>query len=134
MPSNFDNILIIGEASAILRPLKDRLRDAGCRNVEYRSTVSESVRQTIVLNTGERKRILIIIDLDAKTFPAFDVLRQLREDGRHQRLAIIGLTGSPSPELVQNARDTGISSLLTKPLSSKKLLERVQTLSQSVAA
>lgn len=71
---------------------------------------------------------LIIADLNMPVMDGLTLLRQLRADYRYGGLPFIMLTASGQDGDRQTARRAGVSDFLTKPTSSRELIETVDRL------
>ncbi len=76
---------------------------------------------------------ILVLDLDGDMHAVCEMI----EDIRHSRLGdnpfviIIGMTQNPEKPVVQNVLDSGTDDLLTKPVSSKILSERIAYLTEN---
>jgi DNA-binding response OmpR family regulator len=123
MKTTFHEIILIGDADAIMRPLFDLLSARGHESVRYFARLQSSV--PILAN---HRRTLVIIDLDAHS--PFAVLQAISNSSPGADVDVIGLTGTPSQGLIQFAIKSGIAAILTKPVSPKQLLDRIERLSR----
>ena len=71
---------------------------------------------------------LIIADLNMPVMDGLTLLRHLRADHRHRTLPFVMLTASGQDGDRQTARRAGASDFLTKPTSSRELIETVDRL------
>jgi CheY-like chemotaxis protein len=71
---------------------------------------------------------LVITDLMMPEMDGLTLLKHMRADERYRRLPVIMLTASGQDEDRQTARSEGADAFLTKPTSSRELVETVSRL------
>jgi CheY-like chemotaxis protein len=69
---------------------------------------------------------LALVDIAMPEMDGLELLRQLRLDKRYNALPVIMLTASGQDEDRQTALNIGADGFLTKPTSSRELLETIQ--------
>jgi CheY-like chemotaxis protein len=70
---------------------------------------------------------LVITDIHLPDGKGFDVLRELRNDGRTARIPVIALTADAMPANVHNMELAGFDHILTKPLKIPDLMTILRT-------
>jgi two-component system cell cycle response regulator len=70
---------------------------------------------------------LAIIDVMMPELSGYDVVRQMRADPATAHIPIMILTARSQPVDKQMALDAGANSFMSKPVMSKDLIERVET-------
>jgi adenylate cyclase len=68
---------------------------------------------------------LVILDVNMPDMDGLTLLKQLRDDDRYQDLPIIMLTASGREQVRLVAKQKGANGFLTKPTSSRELLDMV---------
>lgn len=64
---------------------------------------------------------LVLSDYNMPGLNGIDLLRELRKTPQTQKIAFILVTGSPTPEVVQEGRSLRINSILKKPFTDEQL-------------
>ncbi len=111
--------IIIADDEAIIRlDLKEILEEAG---------------YTVVAETGRGDEAVSLVDahepdlviLDIK-MPGMDGIRAAREIGSRHEVAVLLLTAFSQRDLIQEARDAGVSAYLVKPFRKAELIPAVE--------
>ena len=110
--------VVIAEDEAIIRlDLKEILASAGYQ------VVGETARGDEAVELVERHRPdLAILDLK---MPGIDGIRAAREITARHRVAVMVLTAFSQRDLIEEARDAGVSAYLVKPFRREELLPAV---------
>jgi two-component system, response regulator PdtaR len=110
--------VVIAEDEAIVRlDLKEILVSAGYDVVGETGRGDEAV--TLV---EEHQPDLAILDIK---MPGMDGLRAAREITSHHRVAVLLLTAFSQRDLIEEARDAGVSAYLIKPFQPRELLPAI---------
>jgi len=116
------NILIVDDSQVIQRVLSLQLRKNG-----YEVVVAGSAAEA--LQRLEQAPVdLVIMDIAMPEVDGLTLLRQVRSDPCFQKLPIIMLTASGQDQDRLTAREAGANDFLSKPTSSRELLDAVQRL------
>jgi CheY-like chemotaxis protein len=115
-------ILIVDDYQVTLRVLSTQLRKNG-----YDVLTAGSAREALEC-LAENPIDLAILDIAMPEIDGLMLLRQLRADARYQALPVIMLTASGQDQDRITAREIGANDFLSKPASSRELLETVQRL------
>jgi len=116
--------IIIADDEAIIRlDLKEILEEAG---------------YTVVAETGRGDEAVSLVDayepdlviLDIK-MPGMDGIRAAREIGSRHEVAVLLLTAFSQRDLIQEARDAGVSAYLVKPFRKAELIPAVEQVLRS---
>jgi CheY-like chemotaxis protein len=75
---------------------------------------------------------LVILDVNMPDMDGLTLLKQLRDDERYQDLPIIMLTASGREQVRLVAKQKGANGFLTKPTSSRELLDMVARFTTNV--
>lgn len=110
--------VIIAEDEAIIRlDLKEILTSAGYEVVGETGRGDEAVQLV-----AEHQPDLVILDIK---MPGMDGLRVAREITAQHQVAVILLTAFSQRDLIEEARDAGVSAYLVKPFQARELLPAV---------
>ncbi len=110
--------VVIAEDEAIIRlDLKEILQSAGY------DVVGETSRGDEAVALVDRFEPDLVI-LDVK-MPGMDGVRAAREIGARHRAAVVVLTAFSQRDLIEDARDAGVSAYLVKPFRREELLPAV---------
>ncbi|MFN3243479.1 MAG: response regulator [Planctomycetota bacterium] len=77
---------------------------------------------------GAGSRRLLVLDINMPKLDGIGVLERLRQDPEHQRLPVIMLTTSDSPQEVQRCYELGCNVYVTKPVVYDEFVEAMQRL------
>src|ERR1700722_5259253 len=110
--------VVIAEDEAIIRlDLKEILTSAGYDVVGESGRGDEAVQLV-----AEHQPDLAILDIK---MPGMDGLRAAREIASRHQVAVILLTAFSQRDLIEEARDAGVSAYLVKPFQARELLPAV---------
>jgi response regulator NasT len=110
--------VVIAEDEAIIRlDLKEILTSAGYEVVGETGRGDEAVRLV-----EEHQPDLVILDIK---MPGMDGVRAAREITSRQQVAVVLLTAFSQRDLIEEARDAGVSAYLVKPFQPRELLPAV---------
>lgn len=115
-------ILVVDDYSVTLRVLSTQLRKHG-----YDVMTASSAREALAL-LAETPADLALLDIAMPEVDGLMLLRQLRGDPRYRAMPIIMLTASGQDHDRIVAREAGANDFLSKPVSSRELLDAVQRL------
>ena len=120
MVKTMPTILIVDDYPVTQRVLSTQLRKNG-----YSVVTAGSAREA--LNRLAEARVdLAILDIAMPEVDGLMLLRQLRDDMRYQGMPIIMLTASGQDQDRIEAREAGANDFLSKPASSRELLDTVE--------
>ncbi len=119
-------ILVVDDHSVIQRVLSAQLRKGGFE------VVTASSGQEALDRLEEMPIDLAITDIAMPEMDGLTLLKHLRADERFQTLPIIMLTGSGQDEYGLIAQAEGADEFLTKPTSSRELVETVNQLLKKI--
>ncbi len=115
-------ILIVDDYQVTLRVLSTQLRKYG-----YEVLTAGSAREALA-RLAETPADLALLDIAMPEVDGLTLLRQLRADDRYRNMPIIMLTASGQDQDRFTARELGANDFLSKPVSSRELLDAVQRL------
>ena len=111
--------VVIAEDEAIVRlDLKEVLESAGYDVVGECGRGDEAVRLV-----EEHRPDLAVLDIK---MPGMDGLRAAREITSRHQVAVLLLTAFSQRDLIEEARDSGVSAYLIKPFQSRELLPAIE--------
>jgi CheY-like chemotaxis protein len=113
-------ILIVDDYQVTLRVLSTQLRKYG-----YDVFTVGSAREALA-RLAETPIDLAILDIAMPEVDGLMLLRQLRADARYRMLPVIMLTASGLDHDRITAREAGANDFLSKPASSRELLDTVR--------
>lgn len=116
------NILIVDDSQVIQRVLSMQLRKSG-----YEVFVASGAREALGCLAATAMD-LAILDIAMPEVDGLTLLRQLRDDANYRTLPVIMLSASGQDQDRIAAREAGAGDFLSKPTSSRELLETVQRL------
>ncbi len=110
--------MVIAEDEAIIRlDLKEILTSAGYEVVGESGRGDEAVEMV-----AEHEPDLVILDIK---MPGLDGLQAAREITSRHQVAVMLLTAFSQRDLIEEARDAGVSAYLVKPFQARELLPAV---------
>ena len=113
-------ILIVEDYPVTQRVLSLTLKNSG-HDVQIASHGLEALAQLDLASVD-----LALVDIAMPEMDGLELLRHLRNDKRYKSLPVIMLTASGQDEDRQTALNIGADGFLTKPTSSRELLETIQ--------
>lgn len=120
MVKTMTTILIVDDYPVTQRVLSTQLRKNG-----YSVVTAGSAREALN-RLAEAQVDLAILDIAMPEVDGLMLLRQLRGDTRYQGMPIIMLTASGQDQDRIEAREAGANDFLSKPASSRELLDTVE--------
>ncbi len=119
------HILVVDPDLGTQNSVRMILHNSGFRQLDLGETL-EDIRSAL----SEEPPDLLISECELSDGDFGRFVRDLRhhEIGSNPFIPIIALSSRPTPELVQNVVDAGVDDLLSKPISSGHLLNRIQAL------
>jgi DNA-binding response OmpR family regulator len=110
------HILVADDEPHIGRIIKMKLEQG-----PFRISVAEDGEQALEQIRSHDDLELVVLDLMMPGIGGMDVLEQMREEGRLEKLPVIVLTAVGEEDQQLKARALGAAEFLTKPFSPKKL-------------
>jgi DNA-binding response OmpR family regulator len=114
-------ILIVDDEPDIVFMIKVILRSEGLE-VLPASSVAEA-RQQLSAEDPD----LVLLDLRLSDGEGWEVLQDLRKDGRLERTPVVVLSAHASPGTIKRALQEGAKSYVTKPFIAGELLETIRS-------
>ncbi len=121
LPSAGVSILVVDDEPHIGRIIRTRLEQDG-----FVVHLAEHGQEALALLQQHPSIALVLLDLMMPGMSGIDVLRVLRSDVRWTALPCIVLTAAGQDAQLREAEALGVSEIMTKPFSPRRLLSRVQ--------
>lgn len=115
-------VLVVDDEPHIGRIIRTRLEQDGIA-----VHVAEQGQDALAILAATPSIALIVLDLMLPTMSGIDILRTLRSDQRWQALPCIILTAAGQDGQLREVEALGVSEIMTKPFSPRRLLARVRT-------
>jgi two-component system, chemotaxis family, chemotaxis protein CheY len=113
-------ILIVDDYRTMLRIVRNLLKQIGFNNVEEATDGSAALQK---LRDGNFK--LIISDWNMEPMSGIQLLREVRQDHRLQKIPFIMVTAESKTENVVIAKDAGVSNYIVKPFNAATLKSKL---------
>lgn len=119
------NVVLIVDDEEPVRQVFKRVLPSVCPDAEVHEAVNgfEAGQKVMAL-----RPFLVVMDIRLPGMDGISVCRALRKDARLDGVKILVITGFPSPEIEQQAREAGADDFLAKPPSLDEITARLQTL------
>jgi sigma-B regulation protein RsbU (phosphoserine phosphatase) len=117
--------LVVDDTAANRRLYSGILGKAGFQ-VETARDGIEALAQLL-----EERPSLVLLDFVMPRLDGVGVLKKMRGDARFERIPVVMLTSSTSPDDVDEALEAGANDYITKPVNSRILLTRIKSLIQA---
>jgi len=116
------HVAVIDDNAYMLRIVKELLEVLGIRLVSTYSEVEEAIQ-----SMREAVPDLVITDWEMRPSGGLDLIRVLRDPDKspHPFVPIIVMTAHTTKQCVELARDVGATDFIAKPLSMKRLYDRL---------
>lgn len=115
------SVLVVDDEPHIGRIIRTRLEQDG-----YVVHLAEQGQEALDVLEQHPSIALVLLDLMMPGMSGIDVLRVLRGDARWAALPCIVLTAAGQDAQLREAEGLGVSEIMTKPFSPRRLLSRVQ--------
>ena len=115
------SVLVVDDEPHIGRIIRTRLEQDG-----FVVHLAEHGQEALDLLQRHPAIALVLLDLMMPGMSGIDVLRVMRTDARWTALPCIVLTAAGQDAQLREAEGLGVSEIMTKPFSPRRLLSRVQ--------
>ncbi|ANG64317.1 two-component system response regulator [Marinobacterium aestuarii] len=115
-------VLVVDDEPNIVLSLEFLMQQAGFE------VITANDGETALLRVAEQRPDLILLDISLPGLSGFEVLEQLRAQPEHARLPIIMLTAHGREVEREKGLALGADDYITKPFSTRLLVEKVQAL------
>jgi CheY-like chemotaxis protein len=123
------SVLIVDDEPHIGRIIRTRLEQDG-----FIVHLAEQGQEALAILHQHPSIALVLLDLMMPGMSGIDVLRVMRADVRWATLPCIVLTAAGQDAQLREAEALGVSEIMTKPFSPRRLLSRVQAYTAPAAA
>ena len=117
------SIMVVDDMSTSRGLITQALNDNGLWNIE-----TENDGQTALSRLVQNPVHLVLSDMNMPGMDGLGLLASLRKSPATARVGFILVTGSPTPQIVQQGQALGLNNLIKKPFtaaSMKQCIERV---------
>ena len=97
------------------------LRRFGCRIV----MAGDGEKALEILDSGTPPVDVVVTDLDMPRVGGLELLRRIRESGKHKDVPVIFWSGNDDPEMLNKAAEWGCTLYLPKPIELEVLFEQL---------
>jgi len=115
-------VLVVDDEPHIGRIIRTRLEQAG-----FTVLLAEHGAEALSHLESTPSVALMVLDLMLPGMTGTEILRILRGDERWRHLPCIVLTAAGQDAQLREVESLGVSEIMTKPFSPRRLLERVRT-------
>jgi len=115
-------VLVVDDEPHIGRIIRTRLEQAG-----FTVLLAEHGADALSHLEAVPAIALVVLDLMLPGMSGTDILRLLRSDSRWRPLPCIVLTAAGQDAQLREVESLGVSEIMTKPFSPRRLLERVRS-------
>jgi DNA-binding response OmpR family regulator len=120
-PATGVTVLVVDDEPHIGRIIRTRLEQAG-----YVVLLAERGTDALSRLESTSAIALVVLDLMLPGISGTEVLRILRADSRWRAVPCIVLTAAGQDAQLREVESLGVSEIMTKPFSPRRLLERVR--------
>ena len=113
-------ILIVDDYKTMLRIVRNLLKQIGFTNVEEASDGSAALQK---LRDGNFR--LVISDWNMEPMSGIQLLREVRQDHKLQKIPFIMVTAESKTENVVIAKEAGVSNYIVKPFNAATLKSKL---------
>jgi len=114
-------VLVVDDEPHIGRIIRTRLEQAG-----FTVLLAEHGAEALAHLESTPSVALVVLDLMLPGMTGTEILRILRGDARWRHLPCIVLTAAGQDAQLREVESLGVSEIMTKPFSPRRLLERVR--------
>jgi len=122
IPSIGATVLVVDDEPHIGRIIRTRLEQDG-----FQVLLAENGTDAFGLLARTPQVALLVLDLMLPGMSGVDILRVLRGDPQWRHLPCIVLTAAGQDGQLRAVEELGVSEIMTKPFSPRRLLARVRT-------
>jgi len=110
--------------------VKKNLRRAGIKNEILHFSNGQDLLD-FLFQQGENqngKQYLLLLDIRMPKVDGIEVLRQIKQDKRFQKMPVIMLTTTDNPQEIDKCYELGCNVYITKPVDYEKFMEAINRL------
>lgn len=120
------SVLVVDDSELSRRAIRDALEGSHHELVE----ASDGCEGLVALQSNEQVR-LVLCDVHMPNMGGLEFLKKAKESGNFDQVKFVMLTSSGSPNLVREARSSGASGWLVKPVKREMLRATVDKILSS---
>jgi len=110
------NILIVDDIEAMLRVLRNLLKQLNFRNIDQAANGSEALAKLRAGDFG-----LVISDWQMEPMTGIDLVREMRADKKLKHLPFVMVTAETQKDRLAVAKQAGVDTTIIKPLTTDSL-------------
>lgn len=110
------NVLIVDDIEAMLRVLRNLLKQLNFRNIDQAANGSEALAKLRAGDFG-----LVISDWQMEPMTGIDLVREMRADKKLKHLPFVMVTAETQKDRLAVAKEAGVDTTIIKPLTADSL-------------
>jgi len=110
------NVLIVDDIEAMLRVLRNLLKQLNFRNIDQAANGSEALAKLRAGDFG-----LVISDWQMEPMTGIDLVREMRADKKLKHLPFVMVTAETQRDRLAVAKQAGVDTTIIKPLTTDSL-------------
>jgi len=110
------NVLIVDDIEAMLRVLRNLLKQLNFRNIDQAADGSEALAKLRAGDFG-----LVISDWQMESMTGIDLVREMRADKKLKHLPFVMVTAETQKDRLAVAKEAGVDTTILKPLTANSL-------------
>jgi two-component system chemotaxis response regulator CheY len=110
------NVLIVDDIEAMLRVLRNLLKQLNFRNIDQAANGSEALAKLRAGSFG-----LVISDWQMEPMTGIDLVREMRADKKLKHLPFVMVTAETQKDRLAVAKEAGVDTTIIKPLTADSL-------------
>ncbi|MBI2977894.1 MAG: response regulator [Rhodospirillales bacterium] len=110
------NVLIVDDIEAMLRVLRNLLKQLNFRNIDQAANGSEALAKLRAGDFG-----LVISDWQMEPMTGIDLIREMRADKKLKHLPFVLVTAETQKDRLVAAKEAGVDTTIIKPLTADSL-------------
>ena len=110
------NVLIVDDIEAMLRVLRNLLKQLNFRNIDQAANGSEALAKLRAGDFG-----LVISDWQMEPMTGIDLVREMRADKKLKHLPFVMVTAETQKDRLAVAKQAGVDTTIIKPLTADSL-------------
>jgi two-component system chemotaxis response regulator CheY len=114
-------ILIVDDYSTMRRIIRNQLMQLGYHDIDEAADGNEALRKLRAMRYG-----LVISDLIMEPMTGFDLLKQVRADGKLKAVPFVMITAEAKAQNLVAAKRAGVDSYLVKPFNAATLRQKIE--------
>ncbi|WP_026379042.1 response regulator [Afifella pfennigii] len=119
-------ILVVDDYKTMIRIIRNLLKQLGFNDVDDACDGTEALSKM-----RERDYGLIISDWNMEPMTGYDLLKEVRNDGKFADIPFIMVTAEAKSENVVAAKKAGVSNYIVKPFNAQTLKGKIEAVIQA---